>query len=110
MIALWALSGPFFHFSQRWESIFTICTSIATFLMVFLLQRAQAKDVSAIHIKLNELLASHEGASNRMLNIESSSEAELTAMRMLHDQLPRESMESHSIEHVMPSEIIIAER
>jgi low affinity Fe/Cu permease len=77
--------------------------------MVFLLQRAQAKDMQALHIKLNELIASHIGASNRMLNIESASESELAAMRDLHDRLPKGSMESHSLEHVRERELIIGQ-
>ncbi|XHR98235.1 low affinity iron permease family protein [Mucilaginibacter sp. UC70_90] len=45
-------------------------TTVVTFLMVFLIQKSQNKDSKAIHLKLNELLASHQGASNRMVDIE----------------------------------------
>jgi low affinity Fe/Cu permease len=45
--------------------------------MVFLIQKSQNKDSKAVHLKLNELLASHEGTSNRMVNIEDLTEEEL---------------------------------
>jgi low affinity Fe/Cu permease len=52
-------------------------TTIITFLMVFLIQKSQNKDSKAVHLKLNELIASHQGTSNRMVNIEDLSEQEL---------------------------------
>jgi len=106
----WLLLGFYFRFSATWQNILTIAVAIATFLMVFLLQRAQAKDILALHIKLNELIASHSGASNRVLNIEAKSEAELAEIRDLHDRLPKESLGSHSLEHVKDPQIIIEKR
>src|ERR1700761_913236 len=76
-IIIWAVSGPVFHYSETWQLIINTGTTIITFLMVFLIQKSQNKDSKAIHLKLNELLASHEGTSNRMVNIEDLTEAEL---------------------------------
>jgi len=76
-IAIWAISGPVFHYSETWQLVINTGTTIVTFLMVFLIQKAQNKDAKAIHLKLNELVASHEGSSNRMVNIEDLTEAEL---------------------------------
>src|ERR1700712_3084884 len=76
-IVIWAVTGPVFHYSETWQLVINTGTTIITFLMVFLIQKSQNKDNKAIHLKLNELLASHEGTSNRMVNIEDLTEAEL---------------------------------
>lgn len=76
-IVIWAVTGPVFHYSETWQLIINTGTTIVTFLMVFLIQKAQNKDSKAVHLKLNELLASHEGTSNRMVNIEDLTEEEL---------------------------------
>lgn len=76
-VVVWALSGPLFHYSETWQLVINTGTTIVTFLMVFLIQKAQNKDSKALHLKLNELLASHEGTSNRMVNIEDLTESEL---------------------------------
>src|ERR1700761_8895896 len=70
VIVVWLVTGPVFRYSDTWQLIINTGTTIITFLMVFLIQKSQNKDSKAIHLKLNELLASHEGTSNRMVNIE----------------------------------------
>src|ERR1700710_652464 len=77
IIIIWGVTGPVFKYSDTWQLIINTGTTIVTFLMVFLIQKAQNKDSKAIHLKLNELLASHEGTSNRMVNIEDLTEEEL---------------------------------
>lgn len=77
VIVIWLITGPVFKYSDTWQLIINTGTTIITFLMVFLIQKAQNKDSKAIHLKLNELVASHEGSSNRMVNIEDLTEAEL---------------------------------
>ena len=68
MIIVWLVTGPAFGFSDTWQLVMNTVTSIITFLMVFLIQRAQNKDAHALHLKLNELIAAMQGASNRLLN------------------------------------------
>lgn len=82
VVVAWAASGPVFGFSQGWQLVINTGTTIVTFLMVFLIQHAQNKDSRAVHLKLNELLASHEYASNRLVAIEDLDEESL---RKLHD-------------------------
>ncbi len=82
-VLAWALTGPLFHFSQDWQMVINTGTTIATFLMVFLIQRAQNKESRAIQLKLNEVIASQEGASNRLVGAEELSEEEL---RILHER------------------------
>jgi low affinity Fe/Cu permease len=76
-VIIWAVTGPVFKYSETWQLVINTGTTIVTFLMVFLIQKSQNKDSKAIHLKLNELLASHEGTSNRMVNIEDLTEGEL---------------------------------
>src|SRR6201747_446253 len=77
VIVIWGITGPVFKYSDTWQLIINTGTTIVTFLMVFLIQKSQNKDSKAIHLKLNELLASHQGASNRMVDIEDLTEKEL---------------------------------
>jgi low affinity Fe/Cu permease len=85
-VCVWALTGPMFKFSQGWQMVINTGTTIATFLMVFLIQRAQNKESRAIQLKLNEVVAAHEGASNRLVGAEELSEEEL---RALHERYLR---------------------
>lgn len=82
LIVVWAVSRPLFASFDTWQLVINTLTTIITFLMVFLIQRAQNKDSRAVHLKLNELVAAVEGASNRLINAESLTEEEL---RVLHE-------------------------
>jgi low affinity Fe/Cu permease len=83
----WAATGPIFRFSETWQLFINTGTTIGTFLLVFLIQRAQNKDALAIQVKLNELLASQQGASNRLINIEDWSEDEVEALHKRFTEL-----------------------
>nr|WP_179594061.1 low affinity iron permease family protein [Cupriavidus plantarum] len=77
VVLIWAISGPLFGFSETWQLVINTGTTIITFLMVFLIQQSQNKDSTAVHLKLNELLASHKEASNHLISIEDLDEEEL---------------------------------
>ena len=77
VIIVWALLGPVFHFSDTWQLVINTGTTIVTFLMVFLIQRSQNKDSLAIQLKLNEIVAALQGASNRLINVEDLTEQEV---------------------------------
>lgn len=83
----WGLSGPLFNYSETWQLVINTGTTIITFLMVFLIQKSQNKDSKAIHLKLNELIAAHEGASNRMVDIEDLTEEELDQLHKFYARL-----------------------
>ena len=70
LILVWAVTGPIFHYSDTWQLIINTGTTIVTFLMVFLIQRTQNKETAAIQLKLNELVAAVNGASNRLIDLE----------------------------------------
>ena len=89
IVVAWLLVGPLFGFSQTWQLFINTGTTIVTFLMVFLLQQTQNKDSVAIHLKLNELLASHEYASNRLIAIETLSEEDLRVLSEFYAHLAR---------------------
>jgi low affinity Fe/Cu permease len=77
IVLIWAATGPFFHYSETWQLVINTGTTIVTFLMVFVIQHAQNKDMRAVQLKLNELIAAVEGASNRLIDVEDLSDREL---------------------------------
>lgn len=84
IVLIWAVTGPVFHYSETWQLVINTGTTIITFLMVFLIQKAQNKDGKAIQLKLNELIAAQRGASNRMVDIEDLSEQELDQLHKFY--------------------------
>ena len=104
MVLIWGATGPVFHYSETWQMIINTGTTIITFLMVFLIQKAQNKDSLAIQLKLNELVAAHEFASNRLVNVENMTEDELRVIHKYYSKLSdftkkEETMQqSHSID------------
>ena len=104
VIVAWAVTGPVFDFSANWQLVINTGTTIVTFLMVFLIQRAQNKDAKAIQLKLNELVAAMEGASNRLIDVEDLDEAELETLHNFYAKLVEVARKegkltmSHSIE------------
>jgi low affinity Fe/Cu permease len=87
MVLGWILCGPLFHFSDTWQLVINTTTTIITFLMVFMIQRAQNKDAKATALKLNELIAAIDGASNRLIDLEDLSEAELESLHQHYRRL-----------------------
>jgi low affinity Fe/Cu permease len=104
VIVVWGLTGPLFDFSDTWQLVINTGTTIVTFLMVFLIQRTQNKDALAIHLKLNEIVAALEGASNRLIDVEDLTEQEIQTLHKHYQELvkmaKRDSKltQTHSIE------------
>ena len=99
VVIVWAVTGPLFGFSNTWQLVINTGTTIVTFLMVFLIQRTQNKDALAIHLKLNELVAAVEGASNRLVDVESMSEDDLRALQTHFGELATLARKEHDIAH-----------
>ena len=103
-ILVWLVTGPIFKFSDTWQLVINTGTTIVTFLMVFLIQRAQNKDALAIHLKLNEIVAALEGASNRLIDVEDLTESEIKTLHTHYQKLSEMAKKdlkltsSHSIE------------
>jgi low affinity Fe/Cu permease len=104
VIIVWALTGPIFGFGDTWQLVINTSTTIVTFLMVFLIQQTQNKDSKAMELKLNELVASTKGASNRLIDVEALSEDELDVLHGYFRELVELAKEdqdltvSHSLE------------
>jgi low affinity Fe/Cu permease len=98
VVIVWAASGPVFHYSENWQLVINTGTTIITFLMVFLIQKAQNKDSLAIQLKLNELVAAHEFASNRLVNVENMSDADLKVIQKYYASLSKLTKEEESLQ------------
>ena len=81
IIAVWGLTGPIFKFSDTWQLVINTGTTIVTFLMVFLIQNTQNRDSKALHLKLDEVIRSIEGARNEIINLEDTSDADLQRLQ-----------------------------
>ena len=103
-VVVWGITGPLFEFSNTWQLVINTGTTIVTFLMVFLIQRTQNKDSLAVHLKLNEIVAAVEGASNRLIDVEDLTEGEIATLHKHYQKLASMSKadqnlgQSHSIE------------
>ena len=104
VVIAWALLGPVFGFSDTWQLVINTGTTIITFLMVFVIQQSQNKDTMALQLKLNELIASSEKASNRLVDIEDLTEHELDKLKRFYIELSDlaeqedDSFATHSID------------
>ena len=87
VVAVWAITGPLFKFSDTWQLVINTGTTIITFLMVFLIQNTQNRDSAAIHLKLDELIRSHKEARNSMLDLEHGDEEILGKLRERYEAL-----------------------
>lgn len=76
-LILWAISGPFLRFSNRWQLIINTSTTIITFLMVFIIQNTQNRDNMALNIKLDTILHKLGVDKENLLQAEESSEKHL---------------------------------
>lgn len=100
----WAISGSIFNYSDTWQLVINTGTTIVTFLMVFLIQKAQNKDSKAIQLKLNELVSANQQASNRMVDVEDFTEEELDLLHRFYEKLASKTKKesdihlSHSID------------
>jgi low affinity Fe/Cu permease len=104
VVLLWLMSGPFFGYSDTWQLVINTGTTIVTFLMVFLIQQTQNKDGLAIQLKLNEVVAALDGASNRLISVEDLTSEELETLHAHYRRLAEmareaaDTRESHSVE------------
>jgi low affinity Fe/Cu permease len=94
VIAIWAITGPMFHFSDTWQLVINTSTTIVTFLMVFLIQCTQNRDAEAVQVKLDELIRAIDGAHNALLDLEELEEDELDALRAQYATLAEEARAS----------------
>ena len=89
VVIIWALFGPFFHYSENWQLVINTGTTIVTFLMVFLIQNAQNRESKAVHLKLDELIRAQKTARNDMIDIEHLTEENLDRLAERYHKLAR---------------------
>jgi len=104
LIMGWLVGGRFFGYSDTWQLVMNTLSSVVTFLMVFLIQRSQNKDALAIQIKLNELIASQQGASNRLIGIENLTEEEVRLLHKRYEQLAEMVLQRDNITEALSIE------
>ncbi|PJJ60910.1 low affinity iron permease family protein [Hymenobacter chitinivorans] len=97
LVLLWALTGPLFQYSETWQLVINTGTTIITFLMVFLIQRAQNKDSLVLHLKLNELIAATKGASNRLINSQDFTEDEINILHQYYCLLAEKAQKENDL-------------
>ena len=96
LILVWLAFGPVFHYSDTWQLLVNTVTTVATYLAVFLIQNTQNRDAKAMHLKLDELISSLEGARNRFVNLEELNEDELDRLRHEFVKLARRAQTDHT--------------
>ena len=87
VVLVWAVTGPFFHFSDTWQLVINTGTTIVTFLMVFLIQNTQNRDAHAVHLKLDELIRANRHARNSLLALEDMTDEELARLQGEFEEL-----------------------
>jgi low affinity Fe/Cu permease len=95
VIVAWAITGPFFHYSDTWQLVINTGTTIVTFLMVFLIQNTQNRDARAIHLKLNELIHAIDKAKNQMIDVENLSDLELDELAKTYETIRTSAENRH---------------
>jgi low affinity Fe/Cu permease len=93
VVIAWAAAGPIFDFSDTWQLVINTSTTIATFLMVFLIQNTQNRDTQAIQIKLDELIRATQGAHNALLDLEELDDELLDRFRDRYEHLAQAARE-----------------
>lgn len=91
IVVLWAVSGPLYGFNDSWQLFINTVTSLATFLMVFLIQNTQNRDSDAMQLKLDELIRAVKGANNAMTNIEELTEDDFERLRAQYRRKGRQA-------------------
>ena len=107
IIAVWALTGPTFHFSDTWQLIINTGTTIVTFLMVFLIQNTQNRDAKAMHLKLDEIIRALKKARNELVDLEDLSDEELQKIEQQFKEL-RQNAEQDGTQqsrHARPTDV-----
>jgi low affinity Fe/Cu permease len=102
LVMLWALAGPVFNFSDAWQLVINTGTTIATFLMVFLIQNTQNRDAKALHLKLDEMIRSAGKARNKFIDLEDCTDEELAALQREFERVRGGSARKPASEHKHP--------
>ena len=82
VVLVWIVTGPIFNYSDTWQLVINTGTTIVTFLMVFLIQNTQNRDILTVQLKLSELVLAMKGAEDKFASIEDLSDDELEELHV----------------------------
>ena len=97
VVVVWAVSGPFFNYSDSWQLTINTFTTIVTFLMVFLIQATQNRDAEAIQIKLDEIIRALDSAHNELMDLEELEEDDLARMHGIYLKLAERARKHQAV-------------
>ena len=107
VVVVWAITGPFFHYSDTWQLVINTGTTVITFLMVFLIQNTQNRDAKAMHLKLDELIRAVGAARTDLVHLEDLSDDDLktleTEFKKLHESLEPKHGHGHEVPPESPT-------
>ena len=106
---IWAVSGPFFGYSDTWQLVINTATTVLTFLAVFLIQNSQNRESRAVQLKLDELIRVMDTASNRLIDIEEDTDEELDRLTDVYRRIGNSSrpQKQHEEDRVLTGEASI---
>jgi low affinity Fe/Cu permease len=97
IIIVWAVLGPYFHYSDTWQLVVNTATTIVTFLMVFLIQNTQNRDARAIHLKLDEIIRAIKPARNELINVEEDDDKIIDNLQKEFDTIRETKVEAEDL-------------
>ena len=98
LVIVWAVTGPIFNYSNTWQLFINTCTTIVTFLMVFLIQNTQNRDSKALHLKLDELIRSTQGARIYYMGLEDLNDEEISELDRQFRELSKNQNTNRAIQ------------
>lgn len=108
IVVLWAVTGPIFKYSDTWQLVMNTTSSIITFLMVFVIQHTENKDMIALQVKLDALIEKSE-VTNKLIDIEELSDEELEKIKVYYNA-KKEKENSDDSSELKTGEITIEEK
>ena len=85
LVIFW-LSNKQFYMQNIHAIIGDVILGVA-FLSLFIIQKSFNRFSASLHLKVNELVASHENASNAVINVEEKTEQEITELSKEYNEL-----------------------
>ena len=85
-LVIYWFSNKKFYTQDIHSSIGDVILGVA-FLSLFIIQKSFNRFSASLHLKVNELVASHEPANNAVINLERKTEQEITELTKEYDEL-----------------------
>jgi low affinity Fe/Cu permease len=89
VVAVWAISGPLFGYSDTWQLVINTGTTIVTFLMVFLIQHTQNREAKILQLKIDELIRAVSAARTNLVGLEDLPDEEIERLEKEFQRLAK---------------------